>query len=82
MDFTFSGWETLDITEKQTSDRKLHMPETATTSKGTMYLDYERGVILFHESTNQSVTKLPQSNQEFKTETSWWRKLIGVEGIQ
>jgi len=70
------------LTEKQTGDKKPHLPVTATISKGTMYLDYERGVILFHESTNQSVTKLPQSNQEFKAESSRRQKLIRVEGIQ
>jgi hypothetical protein len=71
--------ETEYITEKQTGVENSQVPVTDTTSKGNMYLDYDRGIVLFHESTTQSLTKVPQSGQEFKTESTWWQKLISVE---
>lgn len=81
-DCLFIDTETEYITEKQAGGENTDIPVTDTTSKGNMYLDYDRGIILFHDSISRSVTKMPQSGQEFKTEGAWWQKLLGVEGNQ
>jgi len=76
--FNGSGPEQ-SMTEKQTGDKDPHRPVTETTSSKNVHLDFGRGFVFLNESTSQGVTRMPRSNQEFKTEGTWSQKLIRVE---
>lgn len=76
--FKASGPER-SMTENQAEDKDPHRPVTETTGSRNMHLDFGRGFVLLNESTSQGVTRMPRSNQEFKTEATWSQKLIRVE---